>query len=103
VENPGGRLLVGQTATAVVYARQPVRLLAVPKEAVLMEAGRPYVFVQMGGEQFSRRFVDVATRDGDLVGIARGIAAGDRVVVKGAYEIQLASAATGLPAEGHVH
>ena len=28
---------------------------------------------------------------------------GDRVVIKGAYEVQLASAAKGLPAEGHVH
>jgi cobalt-zinc-cadmium efflux system membrane fusion protein len=103
VDNPNGQLLVGQTGTAILYARQEVRVLAVPASAVLMEAGRPYVFVQTGGEQFSRRFVEVATRDGNLVGIATGIGPGDRVVVKGAYEVQLASAATGLPAEGHVH
>ena len=103
VDNPGGRLLVGQTGIAILYLREPLRLLAVPKDAVLMEAGRPYVFVQTGGEQFSRRYVEVSTRDGDRVGIARGITAGERVVVTGAYEIQLASAAKGLPAEGHVH
>ncbi len=103
VDNPGGRLLIGQTGTAVLYSRAEVRQLAVPKAAVLMEAGRPYVFVQTGGETFSRRFVEVAVRDGDLVGIASGIGPGDRVVVKGAYEVQLAAAATGLPAEGHVH
>jgi hypothetical protein len=28
---------------------------------------------------------------------------GDRVVARGTYDIQLASAAKGLPAEGHVH
>ena len=33
-----------------------------------MEAGRPYVFVQIGGESFARRFVEIAARDGDLVG-----------------------------------
>ena len=38
---------------------------AVPSAAVLMEAGRPYVFVQIGGEQFARRFVEIAARDGD--------------------------------------
>lgn len=103
VANPGGRLLVGQTGTAILYSRQQVRLLAVPKAAVLMEAGRPYVFVQTGGEQFSRRFVEITARDGDLVGIQGGLAQGDRVVIKGAYDVQLASAATGLPAEGHVH
>jgi len=69
----------------------------------LMEAGRPYVFVQAGGESFLRRYVDVAARDGDRVGLRAGVKVGDRVVTRGAYEVQLASAAKGLPAEGHVH
>jgi len=103
VDNPRGQLLVGQTGTAILYSRNHVRLPAVPKAAVLMEAGRPYVFVQSGGERFARRFVEVAVRDGDLVGLKSGVAPGDRVVTKGAYDIQLASAAKGLPAEGHVH
>jgi multidrug efflux pump subunit AcrA (membrane-fusion protein) len=68
-----------------------------------MEAGRPFVFVQTTGEAFARRFVEIAARDGDLVGIKSGVQPGDRVVTRGAYEIQLASAAKGLPAEGHVH
>ena len=103
VDNPGGQLLVGQTGTAILYSRDQVRLPAVPKAAVLMEAGRPYVFVQSGGERFARRLVEVAVRDGELVGLKSGVALGDRVVTKGAYDIQLASAAKGLPAEGHVH
>jgi multidrug efflux pump subunit AcrA (membrane-fusion protein) len=76
---------------------------AVNKQAVLTEAGRPYVWVQVGGEQFVRRYVEVATRDGEWVGVKTGLKPGDRVVVRGAYEVQLASAAKGLPAEGHVH
>jgi cobalt-zinc-cadmium efflux system membrane fusion protein len=75
----------------------------VPKEAVLTEGGRPYVFVQTGGESFTRRFIDVVTRDGDLVGVRSGVKPGERVVTRGAYDVQLASAASGLPAEGHVH
>lgn len=103
VENPGGQLLIGQTGTAVLYTRTRQRTPAVHKEAVLMEAGRPYVFVQLGGEQFARRFIEVAARDGDLVGVRGGVAVGERVVTRGAYDVQLASAARGLPAEGHVH
>jgi multidrug efflux pump subunit AcrA (membrane-fusion protein) len=76
---------------------------SVPKEAVLMEAGRPYVFVQTGGESFSRRYIEITVRDGDLVGIRAGVKPGERVVTRGAYDVQLASAAGGLPAEGHVH
>ena len=103
VRNPGGQLLIGQNGTAVLYRRERMRLPAVPKAAVLLEAGRPYVFVQLGGERFVRRYVEIATRDGDQVGLKTGVAAGDRVVIRGAYEVQLASAAKGLPAEGHVH
>ena len=71
--------------------------------AVLMEAGRPYVFVQVGGERFARRYVEVGGREGDVIGLRSGVTIGDRVVTRGAYEVQLASAAKGLPAEGHVH
>jgi RND family efflux transporter MFP subunit len=103
VDNPGGQLLVGQTGTAVLYKRDRIRGTAVPRAAVLLEAGRPYVFVQVGGERFARRYIAITTRDGDWIGVETGLKTGDRVVTRGAYDVQLASAAKGLPAEGHVH
>ena len=103
VDNRSGELLIGQTATAVLYLTARQRMTTVPKEAVLMEAGRPYVFVQLGGESFARRFIEIAGRDGDLIGVRGGVTPGERVVTRGAYDVQLASAAGGLPAEGHVH
>ena len=103
VANPGEKLLIGQVGTAVLFTRTKQRLAAVPDAAVLTEAGRPYVFIQEGGERFARRFVEIGSREGALVGIKSGVKPGDRVVTKGAYEVQLASAAKGLPAEGHVH
>jgi RND family efflux transporter MFP subunit len=103
ITNPDEQLLVGQVGTAVLFGRDRRRVPVVPNPAVLMEAGRPYVFVQTGGEQFARRFIEIASRDGDLIGIRSGVMPGERVVTRGAYEVQLASAAKGLPAEGHVH
>jgi RND family efflux transporter MFP subunit len=103
VTNPGERLLIGQGATAILYGGQRRRMPVVPREAVLMEAGRPYVFVQIGGETFVRRFIEMAVRDGSTVGVASGVMPGERVVTRGAYDVQLAAAAGGLPAEGHVH
>ena len=103
VDNRGGQLLIGQTATAILYTGGRERMTTVPADAVLMQAGRPYVFVQTGGESFSRRYIDIASRDGDLVGVRSGVRAGERVVTRGAYDVQLASAAGGVPAEGHVH
>ena len=103
VQNRNGELLIGQGGTAILQTGGRQRAPAVPRAAVLMEAGRPYVFVQLGGERFARRFIEIASRDGDLVGIKSGVKPGERVVTRGAYEVQLASAAKGLPAEGHVH
>jgi len=103
VDNRGSQLLIGQTGTAIIYTGKTQKVPVVPRDAVLMEAGRPYVFVQIGGERFARRFVEIVSRDRDIVGIKGGLVTGERVVTRGAYEIQLASAAKGLPAEGHVH
>lgn len=103
VVNPREQLLVGQVGTAVLYSRERRRIPAVPRAAVLMEAGRPYVFVQTGGERFARRFIEVTDRDGDWVGVKSGVSLGERVVTRGAYDVQLAAAAKGLPTEGHVH
>src|SRR5262245_60261931 len=103
VQNADGQLLIGQSGTAILYTGGRQRAPAIPKSAVLMEAGRPYVFVQSGGERFARRFIEVASRDADVVGVKSGVTPGERVVTRGAYDVQLASAAKGLPAEGHVH
>ena len=103
VDNRAGQLLIGQAVTAILYTGRRERMAAVPKEAVLMESGRPYVFVQTGGETFARRYIDIVTRDGNRVGVRGGVTPGERVVTRGAYDVQLASAASGLPAEGHVH
>ena len=103
IQNPGEQLLVGQAGTGILYTRQTQRVPVVPAGAVLMEAGRPYLFVQLGGEQFARRFIEIASRNGDRIGVKSGVKAGERVVTRGAYDVQLAAAAGGLPAEGHVH
>jgi membrane fusion protein, heavy metal efflux system len=103
IDNPGEQLLIGQVGSAVLYTRELTRVPSIPSAALLMEAGRPYVFVQVGGEEFARRFIEIAARDGDLVGVRSGVKPGERVVTRGAYDVQLASAARGLPAEGHVH
>jgi len=103
IENPDEQLLIGQVGTALLYTRTRQQWPVVPRTAVLTESGRPYVFVQLGGERFVRRFIEIAATEGDLVAVQRGVMLGERVVAQGAYEVQLASAATGLPAEGHVH
>ena len=103
VDNQDGQLLIGQAGTALLFTRETMHAPVVPPGAILTEAGRPYLFVQVGGEAFERRMVQLGARDGDRVAVVAGLRPGDRVVTRGTYDIQLASAAKGLPAEGHVH
>jgi len=103
VANSDGRLLVGQAGTAVLYLNARTNLPVVPVTAILTEAGRPFLFVQQGGESFEKRMVELGARDGGRVAVTAGVKPGERVVTRGAYDVQLASAAKGLPAEGHVH
>ncbi len=86
-----------------LYLRESATVPVVPAAAILTEAGRPFLFVQVGGESFERRNVELGARDGDRVAVTAGVKAGERVVTRGTYDVQLASAAKGLPAEGHVH
>jgi RND family efflux transporter MFP subunit len=103
VANVDGQLMVGQTGTAVLYLREQESVPVVPATAILTEANRPYLFVQVGGESFERRMVELGARERDRVAVLSGVKPGDRVVTRGTYDVQLASAAKGLPAEGHVH
>ena len=103
VSNADGRLLVGQAGTAIVYLRDTVTVPVVPAAAILTEAGRPFLFVQVGGESFEKRTVELGAREGERIAVTAGLKAGERVVTRGTYDVQLASAAKGLPAEGHVH
>jgi len=103
VSNADGRLLVGQAGTAVAFLRDTVTVPVVPATAILTEAGRPFLFVQVGGESFEKRTVELGAREGERIAVTAGLKAGERVVTRGTYDVQLASAAKGLPAEGHVH
>jgi multidrug efflux pump subunit AcrA (membrane-fusion protein) len=87
------RLLLEETAPTVV----------VPVSAVVDDAGRPIVFVQISGESFERRPVTLGARQSDVVQVLQGVKPGERVVSKGAYLIRLAALSTQVPAHGHVH
>lgn len=93
----GGRVLVelpvGEDFAGVV----------VPRPAILDDEGRHIVYVQVDGEHFEERLVRLATRSGDLIGIERGLRAGERVVTRGAHLVRLASRQGSREPHGHVH
>lgn len=99
--NPGRALPLGMTAKVKLFAGGSREGILVPASAVQDESGTQVVYVQIGGESFERRLVQVGTRDGEHVEIKAGLEAGQRVVSKGAYLIRLSSSKSGP--SGHAH
>lgn len=103
LQEPDARLRVGAMVRVAVPVGAPWQGVVVPRGALLEDDGRSVVYVQVEGEAFEERTVRVGPRSGALVGIERGVSAGERIVTRGANVIRLSARAATAPAHGHVH
>lgn len=103
VPNPGRALRAGMYARVRVFNGQARKALAIPASAVVDDGKQEVAYVLASGEAFERRPLRLGVRDGDLVEVLDGIAPGDRVVSRGAWQVRLAAAGGALPAHGHIH
>lgn len=101
--NADGRWMPGQSARVSLYTRPVEGGVVVPRAAVIDDNGQDTVYVMEGGESFFKRRVELGVRDGDRVQVLRGVAAGERVISRGAYEVKLSTTAGAIPAHGHAH
>ena len=101
--NPRRDIAIGATATVSIPLGGAVDGLVVPVSAILEEDGIPVTYVQVTGESFSRRPVQVGARTGGRAVITGGLQPGDRVVSGAAYQVRLASLGGAVPAHGHEH
>ena len=89
VENPRGLLKAGQTVNLDVALGGAEASIVVPADAVVRdEAGASAVFVHPAPEAFVRRRVTLGPETAAGVVVRSGLAAGERVVVEGAYSIR---------------
>ena len=102
VDNTEGTLKVGQVVQAGILTGRSEEMLAVPSSAVIDEDYTKYVFVQTGGETFTKREVGTGPESGGMTAVISGLSAGERVVTRGAYMLRLA-ASTGGAADPHMH
>ena len=103
IDNRDRRIAIHQAVHVRLLAKPADLAPAVPESALVDDGGRPVVFVQESGEAFLRRPVKLGVREGGYVQILEGVFPGERVVVKGAHLIRLASMSSQVPAHGHVH
>jgi Cu(I)/Ag(I) efflux system membrane fusion protein len=84
VENAGRALVPGSSVIVEIAAVRADALL-VPRDAVIPTGARNVVFVDVGGERFMARDVEVGEHSEDDVEIRAGLVEGERVVRRGAF------------------
>ncbi|MDR3454571.1 MAG: efflux RND transporter periplasmic adaptor subunit [Rhodoferax sp.] len=80
--NPDGKLKPNMYASVSIAVPQSTQVV-VPTSALLMNNDSTTVFVEVAPWTFMRRVVELGREDGDNVRILSGLAAGDRIVVRG--------------------
>ena len=90
VANPDGRLRPHMRTTLSLATGGADVALAIPKAAVLGEAGSFYAFVQdeERSERFERRPLVLGVSNDRFVEVIEGLYAGERVVTEGNYSLQ---------------
>lgn len=101
--NIDNKLRIGMFARVNVIIGETTEAIAIPTKAVQEYGGLSVVYVQVHGDAFLRRIVDLGIRDGDFVQVKSGIKAGEKVVTKGSYLVQLAASGPQEASDGHGH
>lgn len=87
-----GRLKPEMLAQVVVAGGPPAAAAVLPDAAVQLVNGKPSVFIATpdgkGGASFTARAVHVGARSAGRVAVTQGLAAGDVVVVAGAFTVK---------------
>jgi cobalt-zinc-cadmium efflux system membrane fusion protein len=85
IDDPKHELLPGMFASFVIVTGDPVKAPAMPLDGVVREGdGSMTVWVTTDGHHFTQRTVKLGLQHGGYDQIIDGVAAGERVVVKGA-------------------
>jgi RND family efflux transporter MFP subunit len=100
---PSPELRVGMLADLEVAIAEVDAAVAIPAEAVVMDQGTPTAYVMLDGELYQKRELELGIRDGGLVEVKRGLAAGEHVATRGAYVVKLAALSPASFGPGHQH
>lgn len=87
-----GRLKAGMLASVTVAGGASASAVLLPEDAIQLLDGRTVVFIAVpdgpNGTKFTTRVVETGVRTGGQVAVTRGLAAGDVVVVAGAFRVK---------------
>ena len=98
-----GDIIPGSFVEIFLLSKQMEDAIVLPVEALTEEQGLYFIYIQNCEESYKKQEVKLGAGNGKEVQILSGVHPGDKVVVKGAYHVKLASASNALPAHSHEH
>ena len=98
-----GDIIPGSFVEIYLLSKQMEDAIVLPIEALTEEQGLYFIYIQKCEESYKKQEVKLGASNGKEVQILSGVHPGDKVVVKGAYHVKLASASNALPAHSHEH
>ncbi len=88
----------------VYLLSQPIpNQLVIPLTALIEEQGLFHIYVQLDEETYLKKEVQLGMNNGNEVQILSGLHPNDKVIIKGAQQLKLASASGAIPAHTHDH
>ncbi|MFT7157621.1 MAG: cobalt-zinc-cadmium efflux system membrane fusion protein, partial [Parvicella sp.] len=93
----------GSFTEVQVLIGDSIESVVIPQSSLLENYGVYSVIVQVAGESFERRLVNVGKINGSQVEITKGLLANEMVVSIGAFQVKMASMSGQAPAHGHAH
>ncbi|MDR3119594.1 MAG: efflux RND transporter periplasmic adaptor subunit [Mediterranea sp.] len=98
-----GDVLPGSFVEIYLLSSPMSRTISLPHTALTEEQGLYFVYLQTDDDCYRKQEVTLGADNGQRVQILSGIASGDRVVTRGAYQVKLASTSSTIPSHNHEH
>ena len=98
-----GDIVPGSFVEIYLLSQPMEGVISVPRSALTEEQGSFYVYLQLDEECYRKQLVTPGVDNGERVQILSGLKPGDRLVVRGAYQVKLAGATNAIPAHSHEH
>lgn len=98
-----GDVIPGSYVEVYLLGTPMEQTITLPRTAITEEQENFFVYQQVHDDCYQKKPVRLGGDNGESVQILSGIHEGDRIVMKGAYQVKLAGATNAIPAHSHEH
>jgi membrane fusion protein, heavy metal efflux system len=97
-----GDILPGSFTEIYLLSNTLKNIISVPVSCVTEEEGLYFVYLKLDETTYKKQEVILGQDNGDRIQIISGLKKGDKLVIKGVYQLKLAGNSSVIP-EGHTH